>query len=88
MVFCAWRKTPTYPQLHLGLTTPLMLQGVFFPIFKWGDKSTYSGYNPSYPFIGSFIGVVTPLQLVGVNLVTIDPKFQLEKSGKILVAET
>lgn len=30
------------------------------PVTSKVKNSIYSGYNPSYPFIGSFIGVLTP----------------------------
>ena len=36
------------------------VQGGPLPSYKWSYKSIYRGYNPSYPFIRPFIGVITP----------------------------
>ena len=38
----------------------LQLQGGPPTSYKYGYKSTYRGYNPSYPIIRPFIGVITP----------------------------
>ena len=44
----------------LGFITPVKLQGGPPTSYKYGYKSTYRGYNPSYPIIRPFIGVITP----------------------------
>ena len=59
--------------LRLGIWTPKTyrsntkpkevfgcLQGGPPTSYKYGYKSTYRGYNPSYPIIRPFIGVITP----------------------------
>ena len=40
---------------------PWRVQGGPLPSYKWSYKSIYRGYNPSYPFIRPFIGVITLL---------------------------
>ena len=37
-----------------------LLQGGPVTSYKQGYNCTYRGYNPRYPFIRSFIGIITP----------------------------
>ncbi len=44
------------------------LQGGPPTSYKYGYKSTYRGYNPSYPIIRPFIRVITPFTLYYSNI--------------------
>ena len=46
--------------LHIPYIYIASMQGGPPTSYKYGYKSTYRGYNPSYPIIRPFIGVITP----------------------------
>ena len=56
--------------LHIPYIYIASMQGGPPTSYKYGYKSTYRGYNPSYPIIRPFIGVRTPfITIVGAHLV-------------------